>query len=286
MSSRFRLTSNAFIRSDDVNKIPTRKMFVLSVEGNTERDYFMCLNEHLDRSIMQIEVLGHTRRDGHSDPSQVIDLLNEYLDLREGKYIPDELRSELKAKYSEEAIRLYLDDPDALSEDEKRSIADEIFNKGLRIDIDYLRYLKTFDKEKDYYAVVIDRDCGNHSRELMEECHKACDNRGADYYVTNPCFEFWLLLHLKDVKSEYTEEDLQRFLENPKVSAHHTAVSKEVSTIAHHGKSITGFDTRYYPHISEAVTHVKDFAITFPELYDNLGSNLHDFISMLSFENQ
>ena len=49
LTSRFRLTSTAFTREDEDNKIDPKRMIILSVEGDeTERTYFQHLNTHLD----------------------------------------------------------------------------------------------------------------------------------------------------------------------------------------------------------------------------------------------
>lgn len=52
--------STAFKREDEDNKIDPKRMIILSVEGDeTERTYFQHLNTHLDRTMIQIEVLRH-----------------------------------------------------------------------------------------------------------------------------------------------------------------------------------------------------------------------------------
>ena len=79
--SRYRLTSSAFERPEEERKISPKRYVVLSVEGDrTEKDYFSHLNEHLDRAIIQIHVLGRQRGGGYSAPEQVIELLDEYID--------------------------------------------------------------------------------------------------------------------------------------------------------------------------------------------------------------
>lgn len=109
MTSRFRLTSTAFKREDEDNKIDPKRMIILSVEGDeTERTYFQHLNMHLDRTMIQIEVLRHRRGDGYSDPRHVIELLNEYVDIRQGQLIPEELPESFAEKYSREIIDAYL----------------------------------------------------------------------------------------------------------------------------------------------------------------------------------
>ena len=173
LASRFRLTSTAFKRADEENKIDPKRLIILSVEGDeTERTYFQHLNAHLDRALIQIEVLRHRRGDGYSDPRHVIELLNEYVDIRKGQLIPNELPESFTEKYSREVINAYLYNKESLALETCTAISEDLVRIG--IDLEYRRYLQTFDKETDYFAVVLDRDCGNHSRALMEECFKLC----------------------------------------------------------------------------------------------------------------
>ena len=283
ITSRFRLTSTAFKREDEDNKIDPKRMVILSVEGDeTERTYFQHLNTHLDHTIIQIEVLRHRHGDGYSDPRHVIELLNEYVDVRQGQLIPAELPESFAEKYSKETIDAYLRSDENLSLESRTAISEALVKIG--IDLEYRRYLQTFDKETDYFAVVLDRDSGNHSRELMEACYKLCEENGYGCFVTNPCFEFWLLLHLCDVKTECAEEQLEQFKENPRISHQHTAISREVSARAHHGKRIglASFDEYYFPQIAHALLNVKQFKTSYPEILDDLGSNLPQLFDELN----
>lgn len=263
------------MREDEDNKIDPKRMIILSVEGDeTERTYFEHLNPHLDRAIIQTEVLRHRRGDGYSDPRHVIELLNEYVDIRQGQLIPAELPESFTKKYSKEIIDAYLKNDDSLSSESRTAISEALVRIG--IDLEYRRYLQNFDNETDFFAVVLDRDCGNHSRALMEECYKFCEEHGYGCFITNPCFEFWLLLHLCDVKTNYTEEQLEQFKENPKISNQHTVISREVSDRAHHGKRIgtDSFDKHYFPRITYALLNVNQFKTSYPDVLDDLGSNL------------
>ena len=283
--SRFRLTSTAFKRNDEDQKIEPKRMIILSVEGDeTERTYFEHLNTHLDHTLLQVEVLRHKRGDGYSDPRHVIELLNEYIDVREGNLIPSPLPESFTQKYSKEIIQTYLSNAKTLDAKTRNALRNDLLQIG--IDLEYRRYLQTFDKELDYFAVILDRDCGNHSRELMEECSKLCLEKGYGYFITNPCFEFWLLLHLCNVKKEYDEAKLKEFLTNPKISAHHTVVSNEVSLRAAHGKRIGAkqFEQYYFPHIPEALVYVQQFATSYPDILDQLGSNLPQLFQILNAE--
>ena len=124
-SSHFRLRSSAFERDDDTNKILPKKVIFLSVEGDeTERSYFQNLNEHLDSAIIQIEVLRHRHGDGYSDPTYVIELLEEYINVRNGDLIPDSLPNEFTNKYSKDIVQKYLNNDISLTS------TDRILHKG------------------------------------------------------------------------------------------------------------------------------------------------------------
>ena len=280
--SRFRLTSTAFRRSDEENQIDPKRIIILSVEGSeTERAYFQHLNRHLDGAVLQIEVLRHRRGDGYSDPQQVVDLLNEYLALREGDLVPEELQEEFRARHSQDEIRTYLNNPDQLPQETRNAFQDDLMRLG--IDLEYRRYLKNFDNETDLFAVVLDRDCGSHSRELLENCFRQCQEKDFKFYLTNPCFEFWLLLHLCNAKITYSPEKLEAFKENPQISHQHTLVSQELSRLAHHNKKISSaiFNRCYFPNIQKAIANVQAFKTSYPELLDDLGSNLPELFDVL-----
>ena len=284
LNSQYRLRSSAFERSEESNLIESKKVVFLSVEGDeTERTYFTSLGETLDSSIIHIEVLRHRRGDGYSDPIHVIELLQEYLDVRQGALIPDEILNQIIAKYSDEIIQTYLTTPDKLDRRLKNSIRSDLLLLG--IDVEYRRYLQKYDSTTDFFGVILDRDCGSHSREVMEDSVNYCQGKGFHCYISNPCFEFWLLLHLCDVLTEFGDVERNQLLLNPKISDGHTQVSFEVSKRAHHSKRIsrTVFMAKYYPNIELAIARSKDFALQFSELYDKLGTNIPELLKEIGF---
>lgn len=284
LNSQYRLRSSAFERSEESNLIEPKKVIFLSVEGDeTERTYFTHLGETLDSSIIHIEVLRHRRGDGYSDPIHVIELLEECLDVRQGPLIPDVILNQIIAKYSGEIMQTYLTTPDKLDQRLKNSIQSDLLLFG--IDVEYRHYLQRYDSTTDIFGVVLDRDCGSHSREVMEDAVNYCQGKGVHCYVSNPCFEFWLLLHLCDVMTEFGDEERKQLLRNPTISAHHTQASFEVSKRAHHRKRISQavFMEKYYPNIEIAIRRSKNFALQFPELYDKLGTNIPELLEKIGF---
>ena len=283
--SRYRLHSSAFERTDETKKVNPKRMIILSVEGdNTERNYFQNLNRHLDDALIQIEILRHRSGDGYCDPTHVIELLEEYLQVRQGGIIPPDLPPEFTQKYSPDFIQAFLDGDGSLPSEQRQDFQDDLMAIG--INLEYRRYLQTFGQEGDYFAVVLDRDCGNHSKKLMEQCSRHCEEQGYGFFLTNPCFEFWLLLHLCHVKEIFSPTELARLEENPRVSAHHTLVSQEVSSRAHHAKYISSakFDQCYLPNIQRAISQAGQFATSFPELLEHMGSNLPVLFEILGWK--
>lgn len=80
--------------------------------------------------------------------------------------------------------------------------------------------------------------------------------------------------------------NIESLYSNPTISKKHTKVSYEVSKRAHHTKTIssTKFKNLYYPNISQAIKNAESFSTDFPDLFDNLGSNLPKLLNILGFQ--
>ncbi|QIW10077.1 RloB family protein [Francisella sp. LA112445] len=70
-----------------------------------------------------------------------------------------------------------------------------------------------FDNEYDILGIVADIEKSNDRKVNLNKAIKACNDNSIKFFLTNPCFDFWLLLHF-DI-SEYCHEVL---FENKKVS--------------------------------------------------------------------
>jgi hypothetical protein len=285
MYNRYRLTSMVYDREDDTQKIIPEKRVFLSVEGNvTEKEYFDGLSKNRVKiginAKVDVEVLRRGKKDTNSAPQQVIELLEEYIRLREQNEddILQEVSAQFKEQFSLDFIKQFLEDPDKLPKKQKNLFATEL--KKIGYDINYRRYLRKYNDKLDEFAVLIDRDMQTHSESNIYECIKHCKDKGYKCYIANPCFEFWLLMHLADIEKEFGNQ-LDKIKENKKVSEQHTFVSKEVSDRAHHGKSGINFDRRYLPYIDKAVIQAQKFPGDEIELVDGIGCNLWKLIEEL-----
>lgn len=285
MKNRYRLSSNAFERENEEEKVNPKKIFFLSVEGNdTEKEYFEGLSANRRQlginAIVDVHVLNRRRKDTNIAPQQVVELLEEYLRLRKNgnESLINDIPKSFVQNYGEDFIESFLNNDSKISKQDKNKFVTELLKIGY--DINYRKYLQKYDNVLDEFCILIDRDEQTHSKQNMVECIKHCKEKEYNCYIVNPCFEFWLLLHFSDVKNEYADK-LNDIRKNKKVSNSHTFVSKELSAKAHHGKKDINFEKNYLPKIDIAIERAKDFALDEQELIDNIGCNIWKLIEKM-----
>lgn len=259
-----------------------KRVVFLSVEGEvTERRYFEFVRESREtlgiKSVVEIHVL--RRGDSSSSPEKVVELLENYLEVRNNNdFLAEVDKLELK-HYDKEFIHKYLEAPDTIDVKEKRQF--EGFLKEEQLDLTYLLFLNKFkgsdNGENDVFGIVIDRDAGNHSPENMARIFDECDEKGYRCFLTNPRFEFWLLLHVADVKSEYPDE-LEKMLD-----FNDETVDKHLLEKTGGGKKIQRkiFDTYFLPNIDTAIERANGLCTSQNELLDQLGSTLGELFELL-----
>lgn len=288
MVNKYRLSSKSYDRETPNEQITPRKIYFISVEGvATEVEYLQGLSDYRTElginALVNIEVLRRKTKDGYSAPEQVIELLEEYLSLREaGNNIFSDIPDEIKNNFSPDFIQLYIETPESISPKERNRF--ELALRKTGYDLAYRKYLSKYTSNFDEFCILIDRDAGSHSSEDMNFILQYCKEKKYRCFITNPCFEFWLLLHFSDVYEEYSDQ-LDLIRENKKVSNAHTFVSNELSVKAHHGKKGIAFKEKYLPHIEEAIIRASKFASDNEALITDIGCNIWILIKeMQSFD--
>lgn len=288
MVNKYRLSSKSYDRETPNEQITPRKIYFISVEGvATEVEYLQGLSDYRTElginALVNIEVLRRKTKDGYSAPEQVIELLEEYLSLREaGNNIFPDIPDEIKNNFSPDFIQLYIETPESISPKERNRF--ELALRKTGYDLAYRKYLSKYTSNFDEFCILIDRDAGSHSSEDMNFILQYCKENNYRCFITNPCFEFWLLLHFSDVYEEYSDQ-LDLIRENKKVSNAHTFVSNELSVKAHHGKKGIAFKEKYLPHIEEAIIRASKFASDNEALITDIGCNIWILIKeMQSFD--
>lgn len=138
----------------------------------------------------------------------------------------------------------------------------------------------TYDKEIDTLCLVVDRDSESFTSKQFDEVYKTCKQYGFHFLVSNPCFEFWLLLHFDRVHD--LDKDL--LLKNRKVRDSNKSprfVEQELQKcLGSYSKS--RYNVRSMMELVDvAVENEKAFCETLPELKTQLGSNIGCFIASL-----
>lgn len=286
MSLSYRLGSNSlFIRPHEDSIEPKRVVF-LSTEGTkTEVQYFHFIEQYREQlgidAIIHIEVL--RRHDTNSDPENVLDLLEEYIHFRENNIFEKSIDSLRIKEYPVNFIKSYLEDPSNLPQRERKRFEAVLMEEHL--DLLYLDFLSKYQGKDDAFGVVIDRDCGSHSLEQMTSVQEKCKAKNYLCYITNPCIEFWQLLHVSDVATEYAES-LNDILENKLDNKKNSFVSNLLYEKTGQRKAIQTrtFEKFYLPNIDLAIKRAKGFA-TSDQLLEKLGSNLWELIEFLRKSN-
>mgnify|MGYP000624439433 FL=1 len=297
MEKSFRLSSDGmFSRPEEIFPETPLRIIFLSVEGNvTEQNYFSWLEKYREKlgikTGVHVHPLRRGKRDNFSAPAQVLELLEEYIEIRESDILPDRMRKVIPTKYTDAFVQQYMKDPDSVDKDKKEQF--EMLLKQVGIDLEYQFFVKEYQGQDDLFGVVIDRDYNTHTVMQLNEIRKQCIEKGYHFFITTPCFEFWLLLHLVDVKKQY-KGDMQKFRDNEKKTNKHTFTSFQVSEHAGHSKKISEkiFRQYYLNHIDYAISQTKkSFSTDVEELIGTdetedskkgkLGSNLPELFKLL-----
>ena len=70
----------------------------------------------------------------------------------------------------------------------------------------------TYSEDIDKMCLIVDRDKKSFKEEQYNYVKEECERKNFKLYVTNPCFEFWLLLHFDEVHLINKEELLENLL--------------------------------------------------------------------------
>lgn len=245
MREKHRSTGRTHLKGENCN--PKKKYFLIFEGSKTEDIYFEAVKNYLSDKIIEIVPLIRNESEKTiSNPERIMEILlcrikeqqeekcsystlinwivdyikEEKIILRSSKVIKselekvctDELKSELsdlieKADFEnklEEILEYYIE------KTENRKDKSKLCN--IREDVE--RYIReheiTYISDIDEMALVADRDKESFTESQYDSVVLKCKENNIKFFVTNPCFEFWLLMHFDDVK----QIDKDRMQEN------------------------------------------------------------------------
>lgn len=140
-----------------------------------------------------------------------------------------------------------------------------------------LTYAEGFDQ----ICLIIDRDKESFlampENNQYEYVVKKCQEKGFQLCITNPCFEFWLLLHFDDV----FELDTDQLLENPKVTSKRRYAEQELRRIYPKYKKSSYQAEELVGDIDKAIRNEKEFCEEIEGLENSVGSNIGRLIEKM-----
>ena len=149
---------------------------------------------------------------------------------------------------------------------------------------DYIKDKYDYKTENDEMWVVLDREKVPERRTQILEIIPECTINNFNIAITNPLFEFWLLLHIVDI-STY---DRTILFENNWVNENRRYIDKELSEKLPNGynkkkgkfnKNIVTIDN-----ILRALEQEKLFENDLEKIIDNLGSNIGGLIGKILYD--
>ena len=147
--------------------------------------------------------------------------------------------------------------------------------------ITFHNYEITFDSEIDYLCLVVDRDPASFTEFQFDDVLETCKQNNFEFLISNPNFEFWLLLHFDDI----LELDKEKLLHNEKINKESKSSIRFIPNelrkrLGKYKKNKFDADL-LLKKLDHAIKNEKKYCENLPELKDKLGSNIGLFIEKL-----
>lgn len=292
------------------NEDKTRKKYLLIFEGEkTEIIYFKALNKKrefvgINPMIELVPVLRSFSEENFSNPKKLLQRVMQSLEeiksgnisyrtlldriiayMVDNNSVPDNVSNRfvwnIMREFCENTLNKKLDDvalnPEELCKDILNLVKDKLSLKSIISNIsDIINYNEIiYSEDIDKICLIVDRDkesffsCENNNQ--YEYVVNTCKKNGYKLYITNPLFEFWLLLHFDDVnKLEY-----DKILDNPKKSKNGKRYIEEELC-----KRLDGFKKSKYnadlliENIDTAIENEKKYSENVIDLESKVGCNI------------
>lgn len=135
--------------------------------------------------------------------------------------------------------------------------------------------LQNFSKDFDQILILIDRDGQSFKPWQYDQVIAISEEQGYKLGITNPCFEFFLFLHLNEIKSS----DKKKLRKNSKHSVH--ILKEELKKHSKSFRSKSDYDADFIVskfHNLENNIKVSKIATTPKELKDRMGTSVYEII--------
>ncbi|MGD1822515.1 MAG: RloB family protein [Pleomorphochaeta sp.] len=139
------------------------------------------------------------------------------------------------------------------------------------------KFIKTqfisFNPDKDKVCLIVDRDKKSLNKKQYYQLLRKCSESNYKLYISNPCFEFWLLLHFNevfDIDKKLIEDNMKMMdIVNPP----HFTETELIKLLPEYEKNNICFK-ELKERISLALKNEKAFSESLLDLEGNIGSNV------------
>ncbi|MDD6643402.1 MAG: RloB family protein [Firmicutes bacterium] len=134
-----------------------------------------------------------------------------------------------------------------------------------------------FEDGFDKICLIVDRDRNSFTENQYDLVLSKCAEKKIGFFVTNPCFEFWLLLHFDEGRNL----DMDKLRENPRVTASKRYVEAELKKLFPH-YSKNAYDAgEFVKNVDIAIANEQAYCEDVNLLKDQVGSNVGKLITCL-----
>lgn len=172
-------------------------------------------------------------------------------------------------KYNDELIFLHLLNR---PKDDTNSAPNHVFKKLKKEAKDEFNFANN-----DELWMIIDTDRWKNIPQIVNDCEIEGNMFVA---VSNPCFEFWLLMHIKNIK-EYSENELKLILENKKVTKSKNYVDTKIVEILGSYNKTNPKPEQFFPTVEKAITQAKELNYLDEAYPKQLGSHIYKLMEKI-----
>ncbi len=272
------------------------KVFIASEGSTTEPIYFEKLNQSIiSENVSIINILRDYAQAGYSNPTHIVKLFSEFLDnSNEEEITVSFLKNKIKNWNHENPNKIdicdvfhqldnrYMNDNCKIKYNELDNLFIQLFRSDIYEDLakNFMKYFQvqdvTYSDITDSLNMAIDRDKESFTDKQYDKVVSYCKENSINLFVSNPCFEFWLFLHFKEVENE----DEKKLFLNEKISSSRRYIEKRLNDICKYRKNFIPFES-FEPNIRDAIKRAKGFATNLEDIKNNLGTNVGDLVESI-----
>lgn len=294
-----------------------RKVYFIAFEGLTELEYFTGIKNNKQRlgisNSIDVQLIERFEQNvGESDPLNILECMHEYRELiRTGIYstrlfagtLIEDIFHAISSTFEPKDLSPVQHDLYGLqkamvngmnaSEDLSKDgfVLDGCWEKATKfcaeiieakfpgyekfVEVPKDRKIDTFDENLDIFCLVVDRDRGSRPSRIYKRILEKRES--VNLYVSNPAFEFWLLLH-SDYPINMSQDESEKMRSNGKENAFGRQISyaelKLIEVFGEYHKTNIGFEKHYLPKVNKAIENMDSFETDLVGLEHSLGSNV------------